>query len=55
MMDADKYNNDMELGQTEAKTVKEKKLPQGSLCSEYKDALDLYRIKNNLWILKMLF
>merc|ERR1711891_70223 len=39
---------DMELGKMVAKTVVEKKLPQESLCSEYKDALDLYWNKKQL-------
>ena len=48
VMDSDKYMQDMELGKIVAKTVVEKKIPQDSLCSEYKDALDLYWNKKQL-------
>ena len=48
MMDADKYNRDMAVGEIVAKTVIEKKIPQDYLCSEYKDALDLYWNKKQL-------
>merc|ERR1711910_53960 len=48
VIDSDKYMQDMELGKIVAKTVVEKKIPQDSLCSEYKDALDLYWNKKQL-------
>ena len=48
VIDSDKYMQDMELGKLVAKTVVEKKIPQDSLCSEYKDALDLYWNKKQL-------
>ena len=47
-MNADEYNKKMELGKIVAKTVVEKKIPQDSLSSEYKDALDLYWNKKQL-------
>merc|ERR1711910_103720 len=48
VMDSDKYMQDMELGKIVDKTVVEKKIPQDSLCSEYKDVLDLYWNKKQL-------
>ena len=48
VMDSDKYMQDMELGKLVAKTVVEKKIPQDSLCSEYRNALDLYWNKKQL-------
>ena len=48
VIDSDKYMQDMELGKIVAKTVVEKKIPQDSLSSEYKDALDLYWNKKQL-------
>ena len=48
VMDSDKYMQDMELGKIVAKTVVEKKIPQDSLCSEYKNALYLYWNKKQL-------
>ena len=48
VIDSDKYMQDMELGKLVAKTVVEKKIPQDSFCSEYKDALDLYWNKKQL-------
>merc|ERR1712208_35352 len=48
VIDSDKYMQDMELGKIVAKTVVEKKIPQDSLSSEYKKALDLYWNKKQL-------
>ena len=48
VIDSDEYNKKMELGKIVAKTVVEKKIPQDSLSSEYKDALDLYWNKKQL-------
>ena len=48
LMDSDKYMQDMELGKIVAKTVVEKNIPQDSLSSEYKKALDLYWNKKQL-------
>ena len=48
VIDSDEYNKKMELGKIVAKTVVEKKIPQDSLCSEYKDALDIYLNKKQL-------
>ena len=47
-MNADEYNSKLLLGGIVAKTVVEKKIPQDSLSSEYKDALDLYWNKKQL-------
>ena len=41
VIDSDEYNKKMELGKIVAKTVVEKKIPQDSLSSIYKDALYL--------------
>merc|ERR1711947_12734 len=48
VIDSDKYMQDMELGKIVAKTVVEKNIPQDSLSSEYKKALDLYWNKKQL-------
>ena len=48
LMTADEYNNKLALGKIVAKTIKEKKIPQDSLSTEYKDALDLYWNKKQL-------
>merc|ERR1712105_37831 len=48
VIDSEEYNKKMELGKIVAKTVVEKKIPQDSLSSEYKDALDLYWNKKQL-------
>merc|ERR1712030_34725 len=48
VIDSDKYMQDMELGKIVAKTVVDKNIPQDSLSSEYKKALDLYWNKKQL-------
>merc|ERR1712215_193156 len=47
-MNNDKYMQDMETGRIIAKAIKDGKIPQDSLSSEYKDALDLYWNKKQL-------
>ena len=47
-MNADEYNKKMELGKIIAKAIKDKKIPQDSLCSEDSEALDLYWNKKQL-------
>ena len=47
-MNADEYNKKMELGKIIAKAIKDKKIPQDSLCSEDSEALDLFWNKKQL-------
>ena len=45
---ADEYNKKMELGKIIPKAIKDRKIPQDSLCSEDSEALHLYWNKKQL-------